>query len=513
MIAKISSFVEIEITENDLNIDKLDDKIYKASQKAGQEIFKKSLEEINNYVIKEKRDKELWKVHSHKKGKLGTMVGDITYRYTQVKGEINKELSYYSPLKRVLNIQPHQQLTNGLKIHGVLSSSSVSYRAASDRLSNKISHSTIRTSALEVGKNIKKQEEEYTDENVKSSLFKGESSQAFIEADGIYIPMQGGKNKKSEVKLAICYSGRENRYKKGNSGQKHLKDKIVYGDICKSEDFIEKASIFFNYFCSLISVLYILILGDGATWIKDFLSVYSCSVYQLDRFHLLKKLRSHFSRKKEVYDEIKKLIEENRIDEVLLKIQESLLFFQEKIVEYELKGSLEDRKDEHKSYKKRIDFYRRKIKKIKELISYIENNKEGINGIDAYKDIFEDCDLVIGSGGIENQVKNTIARRMKGQGKCWKTKGARAMVKILTSIDNGWYSFEDYLNIFSLNRKPLELPEKLKEKVVNSKGRKEAYRMEQIYKGTIPCSAPSSSPIGNFKKEISGVDYLDVLHI
>jgi len=236
-------------------------------------------------------------------------------------------------------------------------------------------------------------------------------------------------------------------------------------------------------------------------------------VYQLDRFHLLKKLRSHFSRKKEVYDEIKKLIEENRIDEVLLKIQESLLFFQEKIVEYELKGSLEDRKDEHKSYKKRIDFYRRKIKKIKELISYIENNKEGINGIDAYKDIFEDCDLVIGSGGIENQVKNTIARRMKGQGKCWKTKGARAMVKILTSIDNGWYSFEDYLNIFSLNRKPLELPEKLKEKVVNSKGRKEAYRMEQIYKGTIPCSAPSSSPIGNFKKEISGVDYLDVLHI
>lgn len=33
------------------------------------------------------------------------------------------EVSYYSPLKRVLNIQPHQQITDGLKIHGVLSSS------------------------------------------------------------------------------------------------------------------------------------------------------------------------------------------------------------------------------------------------------------------------------------------------------------------------------------------------------------------------------------------------------
>ncbi len=58
MIAKIESFVEIEITEKDLDINKLDDKIYKASLKAGQEIFKKSLDEINNYVINKKRDKD-----------------------------------------------------------------------------------------------------------------------------------------------------------------------------------------------------------------------------------------------------------------------------------------------------------------------------------------------------------------------------------------------------------------------------------------------------------------------
>ena len=96
------------------------------------------------------------KIHSHKKGKLGTMVGDINYRYTQVKEEINKKVSYYSPLKRVLNIKPHQQITDGLKIQGVLSSSSVSYRAASENLSHRISHSTIRSSALEVGKNLKK---------------------------------------------------------------------------------------------------------------------------------------------------------------------------------------------------------------------------------------------------------------------------------------------------------------------------------------------------------------------
>ncbi|HNR66226.1 MAG TPA: UPF0236 family protein, partial [Atribacterota bacterium] len=362
-------------------------------------------------------------------------------------------------------------------------------------------------------KNIEKQEEEDANKEVKNKLFNGKVSQGFIEADGIHIPKQGGKNKSMEVKVAICYSGRENRYKTGNSEQKQLSDKVVYGDICKSEEFIEKASEFFNYFCNLMSVLYVLILGDGAPWIKNFLSVYSRGIYQLDRFHLLRKLRSHFSRKKDDYEEIKKLIEENRIDEVQVKLKEKQSFFEEKISEYELKGRLEDRKDEYQSYKKRINFYRRKIKKVKELIIYIETNKEGINGINKYKGIFKECDLIIGSGGIENQVKNTIARRMKGQGKCWKVEGACAMVKILTSLSNGWYSFDDYLNIFSLNRKPLVMPKKLKEKAVNSKGKREAYRMEQKYKGHIPCNTSSSSPIGYLKKEFCNVDYPDVLHI
>ena len=69
---------------------------------------------------------------------------------------------------------------------------------------------------------------------------------------------------------------------------------------------------------------------------------------------------------------------------------------------------------------------------------------------------------------------------------------------------------ENDLNIFSMNRKPLELSKKLKEKIVSSKGRKEAYQMD---KGTIPCYAPSSSPMGNLKKEMSDVDYVNVLHI
>ena len=194
-------------------------------------------------------------------------------------------------------------------------------------------------------------------------------------------------------------------------------------------------------------------------------------------------------------------------------IQKKISYFEEKILEYDAKSCLEERKDEQESYKKKINWYKRRIKKVRELQTYIENNKDGINGIDKYKDIFEEQDLVIGSGAIENQVKNTIARRMKGQGKCWKKDGARAMVKILTSLDNNWHSMDDYLRIFSANKNLMKLPEIFKEKMIITKGKRETFRMEELYKGNIPCFAPSSSPAGYFKKSFSSMDYLDILRL
>lgn len=503
--------MEIEITEEDININKLDEKIYRESQFAGREIFSKSLKAINEYLLKEKRDKNEEPIHSHKEGYLETLVGSIRYGHTVLEDKSKKEEKYYSILKKTLGIKG--TITDGVKVRGVLSAGKLSYRKASENTDNQMSHSSVRSYALKMGEALRNQEEEYPGEEVKNSLFKGESDQAFVEADGIMIPMQGGKKKKSEVKLAICYSGRENRYKKGKGEQKKLKDKVVYGDICKSEEFIEKASSFFNYFCSLMTVLYIVILGDGAPWIKGFQSVYNWSVYQLDRFHLLRKLSNHFSRKKDEYEEIKKLIEENRIDELLSRIKEKISLIKDKILAYEVRSISEERKDERESYRKRISRYKKRIKKAIELLTYIETNREGINGIDKYRGIFEEEDLVVGSGGIESQVKNTISRRMKGQGKCWKTRGARAMVKILCSLANGWYTEEEYLRFFSTtySQSVVKKGRKERNRIISSP-KKEAFTRAEVLKGPIPCNAPSSSPIGTLKRNFANYDELDIVY-
>jgi hypothetical protein len=510
IIAKIKVTVEIEITEEDINIDKLEEKIYEASLSAGREIFPKSLSAIEEYLLKEKRDKKKEPIHIVKKGYLETLVGEIRYSYRRLKNKNSGK--YYSILKKAMGIKGN--ITNGVKVRGVMYSSEVSYRKAAEHTGNQLSHSSIRNSALKMGEILKKKEEDYDGEEVRNNLFKGERKQCFVEADGIMIPMQGGKNKKSEVKLAICYSGREERYKEGKREEKKLREKVVYGDICKSEEFIEKASLFFNYFCNLMKVLYIVILGDGASWIKGFQSVYNWSAYQLDRFHLLRKLRSHFSRKKDEYEEIKKMIEGNRIEDLFSKIEGKITCLEDKILAYKTRSILEKGKEERESYKRRISHYKKRLKRARELLTYIEINREGINGIDKYKDVFKEEDLVVGSGGIESEVKNTIARRMKGQGKCWKTRGAKAMVKLLTSLANGWYTEKDYLDFFSTTyEEPVYQGRRKKERNrIIYKEKIEIFTRAEVLKGPIPCSAPSSSAIGALKKNLANYNELDIIY-
>lgn len=504
IIAKIELSVEVEIKKSDVNMNKLEEKVNKASKSAGCKCLEESIEKINKYLLEECRDKTKEPIHSHRTGNLETLMGPIKYPYTKVQNKENGE--YYSPLKKELGIEKYEQISDNAKLKGVLSASDLSYRDASDRLGGNISHATIRKYTIRVGNGLSEKEEELPAKAIKKNK-SIEATQAFLESDGIVVPEQGKKNKKMEVKVAICYSGREDRYKESESGQKKLQDKVVYGDICKSEEFIEKASLFFNQIYNLLGIIYIVVLGDGAPWIKGFLNIYTWAAYQLDRFHLWRKLKSHFSRKKEIYDELVSLIKENKIEEVLLIINKKINEINEKIINYEEKILLLEKTEEKEIYQRKIKHHKRRLKKAKELLSYIETNKDGINGIDKYKDVFDPKDLIVGTGGIENQVKITIASRMKGRGRCWKRPGARAMVKLLCSLANGWHTPEDYLALISTNKEPEKIHENIKiftRKV--SKGKSETFRMEQVFKGSIPCNTYSSSPMGNFKKGLSSLE-------
>ena len=498
IIAKITLSMEVEIKKSDLNINKLEEKIIKASNLAGCKCLSESIEKINEYLLKECRDNKKEPIHSHKTGRLETVMGLVEYNYTRVKNKKRKK--YYSPVKKVLGIRSHERISDNLKLKGVLAASDTSYRTAAKISGGNISHTTVRKYTVKIGEELLEKERELLSEPIKKQK-KLPDSQAFVEADGIVIPEQGKKNKKMEVKLAISYKEREDRYKKSESGQKKLKDKIVYGDICKSEEFIENSSLFFNHFCNLLNIINIVILGDGALWIKGFLSIYNWASYQLDRFHLWRKLKSHFSRKKEIYEKMTSLIEENKIEEVILIVDEKINEINEKIMNYKATILLLEDREQKKSLDRKIKYHKRRLKKAKDLLSYIENNKDGINGINKYKDIFDPKDLIVGTGGIENQVKITIASRMKGRGKCWKRPGARAMVKLLCSLANGWYKEEDYLGFISKEKEPKKIYSCLKDFIPrSSKGRRDVFHMEQVLKGAIPCNTSSSSPIGNLKK-------------
>ena len=191
IIAKKKLSVEIEIKKSDININKLEEKVYKACNSAGCKCLEEILKKTNKYLLEECRDKIKEPIHSHRTGKLETLMGPVRYPYTNVKNKEREE--YYSPLKKELGIEKYEQISDNVKLKGVLSASDLSYRDASDSLNGAISHATIRKYTLKLGNELLEQEEILPAKAIKQKEFLEESSQAFLESDGIVVPEQGKK--------------------------------------------------------------------------------------------------------------------------------------------------------------------------------------------------------------------------------------------------------------------------------------------------------------------------------
>jgi hypothetical protein len=158
----------------------------------------------------------------------------------------------------------------------------------------------------------------------------------------------------------------------------------------------------------------ILIGGDGASWIKEGAQNYfPNSIYQLDKFHLERKLKPTLPYHKEMQKEIRNLLKEEQIGKALKELQ------------YERNLRPEYQKD------------------LAGLIHYIYSNQEGINAVDRLKKQglpIEDL------GAVEGNIDKTLANRFKKRGMRWSIPGALSLAKVGQMIVNqewdSWWPIE-----------------------------------------------------------------------
>ncbi len=440
--------VKAKIPVKNLTLETLEEAIFDIRQEIGKAAFVNALKEYDEVLAKNRVRGTLKNVR--KKAKyLQTRVGDIQYSRTLYKEKITGKPKYL--LDEALRIDKNQRMSlRMLEVIGLLASGSP-YRGAQEQLTRLMgvswSHEAIRQNVIREGSRVEEQETKMHKKikELDYELPKETPQVVYNETDATYIRKQNKNKKKGrkkrllEVKLGIGYTGKEPRYNSGRRKSKKLSQRIVYADIkAGRNEFLDRFSCISEKEFGLSAIKESYLGGDGDTWIREGKKEYfTNSKYLLCPFHLFRNLRRALPGKRKSQQRLKRLFEENKINEVLSRLKRMIKMVRN----------------------------RKLKKKISEFYVYVMNNRQGI---EASMRVRMDKKLM-SAGAVEPNIDKLIAHRFKGRGMSWSKQGAQSLLKIRQTIINGqwenwWYKergkkievkviFKNILTAGDMNRK------------------------------------------------------------
>lgn len=214
----------------------------------------------------------------------------------------------------------------------------------------------------------------------------------FVEADGLFVHLQREDKKKAELKLGVAYEGLvpigQNRYK--------TLGKVACSGMLSSEAFWRRFSERLTRTYDLGSLKRISLGGDGASWIKSGLELFTHATFTLDRFHL------------------------NR---ALMRALPAKLYAQ--AITFAEDADMEGLRALFELAKENAD--EKTLKRLDKAKSYLFSNKDGLKKGTPER----------GLGTMEGQIDKILAHRMKKRGMSWSLDGAHRMAHMLALRENG----------------------------------------------------------------------------
>jgi len=160
-----------------------------------------------------------------------------------------------------------------------------------------------------------------------------------------------------------------------------------------------------------------LVLGDGDAWIRNIAGgPYFMATYQLDWRHLMVKIRQTFSDQPRLASELIDYLYSGQAEKMMATVKLARLLCDE----------------ENES------------QRIADLVTYIENNRDGLYGSRSLRDRVEaKTVLVCSTGAMEKNIDTVVDRRFKRHGQSWTTKGVNNLLKLRTLCYNksDWDAF------------------------------------------------------------------------
>jgi len=393
------------IEHSDLTFNIIEKKISDFLYEIGSDILQKTLERIDDELFNN-RDKSIYRYKDKRDRTINTCFGSVTYNRSYYIEKISR--NKFKPtflLDEVLDIDLLGKSTLKQAVNLVNEASAESLRNVSKQNDSSVlcnpSHQTIKNRVSDIGELLKSYEMERIQKYFNNELEgKKQVEILFEEKDGLFLSIQGEKNKK-EIKLAKVYEGwqpetiESKRYKTINT--------LYFAGYDKSEQFDAVVNSGIAQIYNMDYLKTRILNGDGATWISKEIDIDASVQYQLDLFHIYQKATRKISnlddRKK-----IKKLIKDKKFDQLI----------------NECKRLYEVESDEKEK------------EKLREVYSYYENNKDFlVRYVDRENFNIETEQELRDLGTMESSIHNVLATRMKGHGLSWSMTGAEAMAKLL----------------------------------------------------------------------------------
>lgn len=380
----------------DLAVASWDQQLQEGLQGMGQVIAGVVLER-EDVALREAAPAE-WENLGREARELVSLVGRVVIRrrvYRDGDGVRHK------PLDEALGLSAYQRATPSLQRLSAYQASGASYRRAAETLSwqvgYRINATRIQKSVWAVGQQLAEQEQaERAGVFERGQLVQEGEIQArllYAEADGVWISLQREGKRKTEVRVAILYSGKERLGK----GRWRLVNKVGVTALVKnSQEWQEMLLLTAFKHYQLSGTQRVILNGDGSEWVRHSLDRLELPLtYQLDRFHLMRAAREAGP---------------GLVSLMSRACQEGL-----QAVEESVRALI--RQADAENQPRLLDFY-----------AYVKHNADGL--IDYRQRLGLPDQDHPGMGAIEGNVDKLVVQRLKGRGMSWRLAGAKAMLAL-----------------------------------------------------------------------------------
>lgn len=392
----------------EISFEELEKNIYDYICNFGRSITVELLEQLDEYLMKNRDRKRYISKEKNRKTTIKTVYGEIEYRRRLYYDCLEKEYVYL--LDDNLQMERIGTISSNLAKRIADASIDMSFRKAAETIS-KTTGQTISSHGAwnvvqQIGKEIQKEEKKLVKELRKEETAGTQEAKViFMEADGVHLKMQNNKKKapSKELKLSTVYDG-------WVCEGKVLHNKKVYAGMEDSKIFNEKTEALVQSIYNTDNTELRVVNGDGAGWIKN--TYDGDRIFQLDRFHILQEIHRGISDK-----HIAKLVAN-------------------KFYANDMDGMLED----IQTYINSVDGNKTKETKAKKLYKYLTNNYDGLLPWKLQvEDIPEPPEGITykNLGTQENQNCSLVCMRMTGRKMRWSEKGANNLAKLIYMKENG----------------------------------------------------------------------------